>query len=187
MEFYNELVSNGLLDQYGQPITGNAKRTRHIGLELEANAIITNDFAVYGNVSVSRNTLINYTSYIDTAGNTIDNGISLDGNTLGGFPELLGNIRATYATDNFSVVLLGQYVGSQYTDNFQLASREISPYFIVNGWLSYRMRNFLSLSSVDFKLYANNLLNRLYIAHGEGIYFYPAATRNFFVTCSVDF
>ncbi|MCL5268583.1 MAG: TonB-dependent receptor [Bacteroidetes bacterium] len=186
MEFYNELVSNGLLDQYGQPITGNAKRTRHVGLELEANAIITNNFALYGNISVSRNKLIEYTSYIDTTGNTIANGISLDGNTLGGFPELLGNIRATYATDNFSAVLLGQYVGSQYTDNFQLASREISPYFIVNGWLSYRIRDFLSLSSVDFKLYVNNLLNRLYIAHGEGIYFYPAATRNFFITCSVD-
>ncbi len=186
MEFYNELVSNGLLDQYGQPITGNAKRTRHIGLELETNAIISKNFALYGNISVSRNKLIDYTSYINTAGNTIDNGISLNGNTLGGFPELLGNVRATYATDDFSVVLLGQYVGSQYTDNFQLASREISPYFILNGWLSYRFHNFLSLSSVNFKLYVNNLLNRLYIAHGEGIYFYPAATRNFFISCSVE-
>ncbi len=186
MEFYNELVSNGLLDQYGQPITGNAKRTRHIGLELEVNAILTKEFALYGNVSLSRNRLINYTSYTDTLGNPIASGISLDGNRISGFPELLGNIRASYVDDGFSIVLLGQYVGSQYTDNFQLASRKVDPYFIVNGWLSYRINNFLSLSSIELKLYVNNLLNRIYITHGEGDYFFPAAARNFFLNCSVS-
>lgn len=186
MEFYNELVSNGLLDQYGQPITGNAKRTRHIGLELEGNAIITPQFALYGNISFSNNKLIDYTSYIDTNGTTVPNGISLDGNRISGFPDLLGNIRATYATGGFSLILLGQYVGSQYTDNFNLASRKVDPYFVASAWISYRLDNFLSASSVDFKLYVNNLLNRIYIAHGEGIYFYPAATRNFFLSCTVN-
>lgn len=186
MEFYNELVSNGLLDQYGQPITGNAKRTRHVGVELEGNAVITNHFALYGNLSISRNRLINYTSYIDTAGNTVPNGISLNGNRISGFPDFLGNIRATFTTGGFSVVLLGQYVGSQYTDNFNLASRKVDPYFVANAWVSYRLNNFLPTSSVDFKLYVNNLLNRIYIAHGEGIYFYPAATRNFFLSCTIN-
>ena len=186
MEFYNELVSNGLLDQYGQPITGNAKRTRHVGLELEGNAIITKNFALYGNVSFSSNKLIEYASYIDTLGNAVPGGISLNGNRLSGFPELMGNIRATYTNGGLAVVLLGQYVGSQYTDNFNLASRMVDPYFIANTWISYRLDRFLSMSSVEFKLYVNNLLDRVYIAHGEGIYFFPAATRNFFLSCTVN-
>ncbi len=186
MEFYNELVSNGLLDQYGQPITGNAKRTRHIGLELEANVVLTHNFALYGNLTLSRNELIKYTTYTDTAGNTVMDGISLDGNTISGFPDFMGNIRATYASDGLLIVLLGQYVGSQYTDNFDLPSRELDPYFVLNGWISYRFADLLSLPSVTLKLYVNNLLNRIYVPHGEGIYFYPAATRNFFLNCSVD-
>ena len=186
MEFYNELVSNGLLDQYGQPITGNAKRTRHIGFELDGSAIVTPNFSLYGNVSFSSNKLIDYTSYIDTLGNPVPGGISLNGNTISGFPGFLGNIRATYAVGGLSVVLLGQYVGSQYTDNFNLASRKLSPYFVANAWVSYRLEHFLSASSVDFKLYVNNLLDRLYIPHGEGIYFYPAATRYFYLSCSVN-
>lgn len=186
MEFYNELVSNGLLDQYGQPITRNAKRTRHIGIELEAGTNLTEAFSLYGNLSLSRNRFVDYTTYNDTSGEPITSGISLNGNRIAQFPELLGNVRASYSANRISVVLLGQYVGSQYTDNFQLASREIDPYFIVNGWLSYKIENLLSLSAVEFKLYVNNLFNRIYIAHGEGIYFYPAATRNFFLNCSIN-
>ncbi len=189
MDFYNELVSNGQVDQYGQPIVGNAPRTQHIGLELEGGAIITPSFSLYGNATFSRNRIIRYVYYqsqTDNLGNTITVPDTLDGNTLGGFPGFLGNIRATYASNGFSVVLLGQYVGSQYTDNFQSPLDEISPYFVLNGWVSYRFEHFLSLSSVQLKLYVNNLLNRNYIAHGEGIYFFPAATRNSFLSCTVN-
>ncbi len=189
MEFNNELVSNGILDQYGQPIDGNAERTRHIGLEIETNANLTNEFSVYGNLSIGRNRIIHYIYYetdTDSLGNTFTILDTLDGNRIGGFPELLGNVRATYKSGGFSIVLLGQYVGSQYTDNFQSAVDEIDPYFVVNGWISYRLNNFLSSSSVEFKLYCNNLMNRLYIAHGEGEYFYPAATRTFFLNCSIN-
>lgn len=189
MEFSNELVSNGVLDQYGQPVDGNAPRTRHIGLEFETTAILTNEFSIYGNLSLSKNKIIHYSYYetkTDSLGNAVTIPDTLDGNRIGGFPELLGNIRATYSSGGLSIVLLGQYVGSQYTDNFQSALNEIGPYFVVNGWISYRLDKFLSLSSVEFKLYCNNLLNRSYIAHGEGEYFYPAATRSFFINCSIN-
>jgi iron complex outermembrane recepter protein len=186
MEFYNELVSNGLLDQYGQPITGNAKRTRHVGIELEASAAPIPHFSLYGNVTWSRNKLIEYTSFTDTAGNAIPAGISLDGNRISGFPELLGNLRVTYTTNGFSASLLGQYVGSQFTDNFNLASRTVDPYFVANAWISYKFDRFLSGSQADFTLYVNNLLDRIYIAHGEGIFFFPAATRNFVLSCTIN-
>jgi iron complex outermembrane receptor protein len=186
MEFYNELVDNGLLDQYGVPITENAERTRHAGLELEGNTILTKGFSVYGNLTVSSNRFVHYQSHNDISGNTLTSPMTLDGNEIGGFPELLGNIRATYSSEGFSIVLLGQYVGSQYTDNFQSSLDEIDPYFVMNGWISYKVNNFLSFSSIELKLYGNNLLNKIYVAHGEGEYFYPAATRNFFLNCSVN-
>lgn len=186
MEFYNELVENGLLDQYGQPITENAERTRHVGIELEANTTLADVFSIYGNLTFSSNRLVHYESHNDIYGNTLTIPIALDGNTIGGFPGVLGNIRVTYTANGFSIVLLGQYVGSQYTDNFESSPHEIDPYFIVNGWVSYKLNNFLSMSSIELKLYVNNLLDKLYIAHGEGEYFYPAATRNSFLNCSIN-
>jgi len=186
MEFYNELVDNGLLDQYGQPITENAQRTRHIGLELQASEMVTDEFSIYGNITASSNRFVHYESHNDVSGETLTTPLTLDGHVIGGFPKFLGNIRGTYSSKGFSVVLLGQYVGSQFTDNFESPVDKIDPYFVINGWFSYKINNFLSLSSVELKLYCNNLLNKLYIAHGEGEYFYPAATRNFFLDCSVN-
>jgi iron complex outermembrane receptor protein len=189
MEFYDELVSNGILDQYGQPVDGNAQRTRHMGLEIEASMPVTSGLSFYGNLSLSRNRIIHYIYYesqTDSVGNSVPIPDTLDGNRLGGFPEILGNIRANYALNGLSIVLLGQYIGSQYTDNFQSSLHEIDSYFILNGWISYRVRKILSLSSIELKFYCNNLLNKLYIAHGEGEYFYPAATRNFFFNLSIS-
>ncbi|MGB9592302.1 MAG: TonB-dependent receptor domain-containing protein, partial [Candidatus Kryptoniota bacterium] len=58
MEFFDELVSNGKLDQYGMPITGNASRTRHVGLEIESSYMLLKDFSLYGNLTLSSNKLI---------------------------------------------------------------------------------------------------------------------------------
>ncbi len=186
MEFYNELVSNGLLDQYGQPITGNAKRTRHIGLELEGSAALSHAFSLYGNLALSRNTLIDYTSYTDSLGNAVPAGVSLDGNKISGSPEIIGNLRLLYEFGNFTGMVLGQYVGPQFTDNFNMASRRVDPYFVANAWLSYKFTNLIQLSSVELRFSVNNLFNRVYVSHGEGVYFFPAATRTFFLGCTVN-
>jgi hypothetical protein len=37
MDFKNEIVSNGMLDNVGQPISGNAGKSIHKGMELQLN------------------------------------------------------------------------------------------------------------------------------------------------------
>ncbi|MGC8594716.1 MAG: TonB-dependent receptor [Candidatus Kryptoniota bacterium] len=186
MEFFDELVSNGKLDQYGMPITGNASRTRHVGLEIESSYMLLKDFSLYGNLTLSSNKLIRYTVYSDAYGNTVPGGISLDGNTIGGFPSLIGNVRVTYSHNSFSTSLLGQYIGPQYSDNYDLAERKISSYFIINAWVSYQITNIPFLSGLTVKAYVNNILDKMYIAHGEGEYFYPAAGRTYFLNVALN-
>ena len=186
MEFFDELVSNGKLDQYGMPITGNASRTRHVGLEIETSYSPLSNLSLYGNLTFSSNKLIHYTVYADAYGNTVPGGISLDGNIIGGFPSLIGNVRATYSNGSFSTSLLGQYVGQQYSDNYDLAERKISSYFIINAWVSYQFANIPLLSGVTMRAYVNNILDKMYIAHGEGEYFYPAAGRTYFLNVALN-
>ena len=38
MDFSDEIVKSGQVDRFGQPVTGNAERTRHLGLELSVSA-----------------------------------------------------------------------------------------------------------------------------------------------------
>jgi iron complex outermembrane receptor protein len=173
MEFADELVKSGQVDIFGQPVTGNAERSRHIGLELEGAVNVWENITVSGNFTVSRNRLVRYT-VLD------DNGmpVTLDGNPIAGFPDVLGNLRGTYRGDQVTGSVSVKYVGSFYTDNFKNPQNRNDAYTVVNAQLLYTVPHVLG---VDFTLRGEvrNLLNRLYFMSGEGNAFFPAAERNY--------
>ena len=51
MEFTDELVKSGAVDIFGQPVTGNAERTRHIGIELDGSSTLTANISLSGNAT----------------------------------------------------------------------------------------------------------------------------------------
>ena len=55
MLFENEIVKNGKLDRFGQPITGNVDQTTHAGIEVSAILKVVKGFEIIGNVSYSKN------------------------------------------------------------------------------------------------------------------------------------
>ena len=173
MEFADELVKSGQVDIFGQPVTGNAERTRHIGLEFEGAINLTSNVALSGNFTLSRNRLVRY-RIID------DNGalVPLDGNPIAGFPDVLGNLRCTYRDDRFTGSLSVKYVGNFYTDNFENALNRNDAYTVMNAEILYRAPRVLG---VDFALRGEvrNLFSTLYFMNGEGDAFFPAAERNY--------
>ena len=55
MIFENEIVKNGKLDRFGQPITGNVESTIHAGVELSAVLKLYDGFEMFGNATYSKN------------------------------------------------------------------------------------------------------------------------------------
>ena len=55
MLFENEIVKNGKVDRFGQPITGNVDQTTHFGFEVNSVLKILNEIEVFGNASYSKN------------------------------------------------------------------------------------------------------------------------------------
>ncbi|MBI2619275.1 MAG: TonB-dependent receptor [Ignavibacteriales bacterium] len=185
MEFTNEIIKSGRLDRFGQPVTGNAERTRHLGVEVTATARM-GAVEVHGNMTISRNRLTRYTVY--------DAGVpfSLDGNAIAGFPDVLGNVRLSYASHGFNAAVSVQHVGSFYTDNFQdpdggktEPDRTVDAYTVAYAWLGYRIPSVPFAQGIEARLQVNNLLNTIYASHGEGGDFFPAATRNVFASLRV--
>ncbi len=173
MEFADELVKSGQVDIFGQPVTGNAERTRHIGLELEGAIDVTTNVALSGNFTLSRNRLVRY-RIVDDNGSLV----SLDGNPIPGFPDMLGNLRCTYRDDRFTGSLSIKYVGSFYTDNYENAVNRNDAYTVMSAEILYHAPRVLG---VDFALRGEvrNLFNTLYFMNGEGDAFFPAAERNY--------
>jgi iron complex outermembrane receptor protein len=178
MEFYDELVKSGQVDIFGQPVTGNADRSRHVGLELEATAA-SGGWFVGGNFTLSRNRLVSH-SLVDAGGSRV----ALDGNPVAGFPDLMGNIRVGYAAGPVSASVLTKFVGPFYTDNTRDDARRNPSYWVSNAEILVRPG--VSGFPAGLRLEVRNLFNRLYFQNGEGEAFFPAAERNFLVGVTAE-
>jgi len=182
MEFRDELVDNGKLDIFGVPVTGNADRTRHIGIELTARQKLSESFDASGNLTLSSNRLIKYQDYDEN-----DQLVSLDGNPISGFPDILANVRVAYHTADCSVALSGRHVGSFYTDNTKDGQKKVDAYTVFDLDGSYEIRRDVSGLSLTVRGQVRNLFDKLYMASGQGIEFFPAAERNFTIALTFGF
>jgi len=179
MEFTDELVKSGQVDIFGQPVTGNAGRTRHYGVEIDGAVAVTDAFTVSGNFTLSRNRLISYQTY--SPGGAVS---TLDGNPIAGFPDVLGNLRVTYRQEHLSSSLLVKYVGAFHTDNFNIAANSTDAYAVLNVEVVSTLPPFLG-TGITLRAEVRNVLNTLYLASGEGNSFFPGAERNVLVGMAV--
>ncbi len=114
MLFNDEIVKDGQVDRFGQPTTGNVGRSVHMGTELSAIVKFwENRFEVFGNATISRNTIEEGKLFIDDV-----NFIDLGGNRITGFPDFLANVGLAFQQSGFYLRLTGKYVGEFYSDNY---------------------------------------------------------------------
>lgn len=185
MSFNDEIIKSGQLDRFGQPVTGNAEKTLHQGIELSIVANAMASLEIQANATLSKNRLEKYTVYQGSMP------VSLDGNTIAGFPDFLGNARITYRNGGFLFSLSIQHVGEFYTDNFQSSNnpnpaRTVDAYTVVHGWISYKLPIQPLGQELEVRFQVNNLFNKYYAAHGEGGEFFPAADRNIFASLRLN-
>ena len=179
MEFTNELVPNGKLNRFGIPIVGNADRTRHIGFELDGSVRLPYSFSLSGNWSISSNKIIKET-YLDVDSTGAAFSTKLDGNPIGGFPGIMGNLFLNYQSDKATLSLSAKYVGSFYTDNFKLEANKNDAYTVFNIEGIYKLPT-VAGASLTLRGEVRNLFNTLYMQTGIADLFFPAAERNFII------
>ncbi len=198
MAFKDEIIKRGMVDRFGSPKTGNADRTTHAGVELSGELRPIKNVFMNLNLSYMRNEVNKgfiYMRYRDPITNQRKVAqIDLSGFRIPNSPELIGNIRLSYDNDVVFLSLSANYVGKQFTDNFDNKLNEllakypkmvnyndnvVPDYFVMNFDARYKF-DLPMLGKVTLFGRVNNLLNRLYAAHGIGNEFFPAAERNFF-------
>jgi iron complex outermembrane receptor protein len=180
MEFTDELVRSGQRDIFGVPVDGNAPRTRHYGMEVELSSVLAEGvFGVLkasGHATLSRNVIVEYN--LQQSDGTA---VSLAGNPIAGFPDVMGAARLSFERENFFVSLAGRHVGAFYTDNLQDEFRKNDAYTVFSLDAAYTFKQVFGLKSLRLRAQVNNLFNTLYASGGVGNEFFPAAERNVFV------
>jgi iron complex outermembrane receptor protein len=198
MLFDHEIVKQGQVDRFGQPVTGNMDKTVHSGIELNGLLKLTRNFEFILNGTFSRNrilkgkTFVGYSSPL-TGADTVGS-ISLNGNRISGFPDFLlsGSVRVNFG--GLTSILTARYVGKYYSDNYDknlksyleaypgfnsYTDNVVDPYFAADIFASYEFKLPASLNSLKISARVNNLFDSMYAAYAIGGEFFPAAERNF--------
>ena len=187
MEFTDELVKSGQVDIFGNPVYGNAPRTRHLGVEVDGTFRLLDQFVMSGNAALSLNKIIEFSTIIldsTIAGVNYSHKKKLDNNPIAGFPSFVGNVRFTYEYEGISASLLGKYVGSFHTDNFNTSKNTNDAYSVFNFESVYVLPK-LGDAEISLRGEVRNVLNTLYLQNGEGNAFFPAAERNYLIGLTV--
>jgi iron complex outermembrane receptor protein len=189
MNFEDEIVKNGKVDRFGQPITGNVERTVHTGAEINFVYNFWNKFRLFGNANYSSNKIINGKYFINE--NEV---IDISDNSISGFPDFLANIGLQFRDDNFFFQLTGKYVGAFYSDNFDSKISDYlttypgfidykdnlnEEYFTFDLLGSYELNLFNAANNSKIYIQINNVFSKLYSSFAIGKEFFPAATRSF--------
>jgi iron complex outermembrane recepter protein len=208
LDFRNEIVPSGAIDPYGVPITGNAGRSSHVGLELEGLVRHRGGLELSGNVSLSRNRFDEYREYVyDYAAGAIVDTLDHSGNTIALFPSRMANVTVGYRRGGAGAGLTLVATGKQYLDNTEDNRKDpalraapgyqkklIPEHAVLNANLTLdltALQSFLGARRVTLDFRVLNLTDLHYETSGyvydEIPYFYPAAGRNAFVSLKAEF
>ena len=183
MNFQNEIIPYGGADDDGNPIRGNADETIHRGVELSVKTELPYNLFFDGNLSYNDNYFQKFIMK-DWAGD-----IDFSGNTIAGFPEVLGNAKISYKTSSLILSVQIQHVGKQYTDNTEDENRTVNAFNTANAYIIYRLKN-IGIEHVELSARVNNIFDKKYETAGYydpwggsdwsgANYYFPAAQRNF--------
>lgn len=199
MDYDNQLILIGEINDVGAPVRTNVSDSYRMGIELEGAARITNFLSWGGNVTISRNKVAEFTEYLmdwdafeleETKFRNTDIAFS---------PNLTGNSRLSFNRSNFRAELQSQFVSRQYLDNTRNTDRSIDPYLVNNIRLHYDLDLVPMAGKIRVSLLVNNVLNEMYESNGytygfisggqefrENVY-YPQAGRHFLAQVSFMF
>lgn len=182
MNYTDQLVLTGKLDNVGNPIRANVGKSYRTGVELSGLIRINNQLMWNANVTLSTNKNKDYV--VDPSEKPRNTNIILS-------PNVIAGSQLMWSANGFQVTLMSKFVGKQYLDNTETETLTLDPYFVNDLRLGYSW-NPKGIKGIDLSLLVNNILNEEYesngATYGDGIaYYFPQAGINFLGMITVKF
>lgn len=195
MQYNNQLVLTGALDNVGEYLRENVDKSYRLGLELDASIVLTEQLSLVSNFALSKNKIQDLTINRDDA---VQN---LNDTNIAFSPDLITTHALEYAPNTkFRAALIGKYVGEQYLSNTDTEASKLDSYFVTDFNFTYTLPVNNVFDSIVFTGMVNNLFDLEYVDRGftyldtwsgptatEIQGYYPQATRNFLLGMTLMF
>ena len=200
MEYKDQLVLTGAIDEVGAPIRQNVGKSRRVGIELELKMKLLPNWMWQPNLALSRNQNLDF--YFKRDG-VLEN---LGKTQLAYSPSLVGGSAIIYVpSTRFQIGLLSKYVGKQYMGNIDSENSTLEAYFVndLNAVLTWKPNKWFS--EIQWSFLINNIFDKRYESNGyfytyddswsvpgqvttiEGAGYYPQAGINFLTGLMIKF
>jgi len=200
MDYKDQLVLTGALDAVGAPIRQNVGQSRRIGIEVEAQWQLLDQFIWKPNFALSNNQNLDFYFKRDGVLTPLNN------TNLAYSPKFIAGNAFIYApTTNFQIGLLSKYVGEQYMGNIDSENSLLDAYFVSDISAVWTWQPKYGFESIQWSVLINNVFNAQYESNGyfytyddswsdpgqittiEGSGYYPQAGINFLTGVTVRF
>jgi iron complex outermembrane receptor protein len=192
MNYQNQLVLTGALNDVGSPIFTNSGKSYRVGLEIESVIALTDKWIVNPNVTYSQNKNRDFVFQRDGVLQNLGN------TTIAFSPDWVVGNRITYTPiKDMQLSFLSKFVSDQYMGNIDSNRSTLEAYFVNDLNVSYDWKINKGVKSIVFSALVNNVFNLKYESNGyfytydddwttpgsvttiEGAGFYPQAGINF--------
>ena len=200
MNYENQLVLTGALDDVGSPIRENSGKSYRAGIEIESAFKVSEKINLAGNVSFSENKNLDYVSRFDgELMNLGDTDISYS-------PSFISSLALNYSPNSkLDLSLLNKHVGEQFMSNNGSSFSKLDSYSVTDLNFRYTFDELYLFDELSINLLINNLFSAEYVSNGyyytyddtwtdenmittiEGTGYYPQATRNFLFGVGIKF
>lgn len=200
MQYKNQLVLTGALNDVGSPIFTNSGHSYRYGIEIESVIKIINKLTFRPNITLSQNK--NKDFYFQR-----DGVLQNLGNTNIAFsPDIIFGNSTTYSpVKNLNISLLNKFVGKQFMGNIDSDKSVLKAYNVHDLNVAYMWNINKGIESITFSALINNLFDYKYESNGyfytydddfstpgvittiEGAGFYPQAGINFLAGAAIKF
>ena len=201
MDYTNQLVLTGALNDVGSAIRTNVPDSYRAGIELSGRWQINELLSWNANFTWSNNRIQSFTEVLYDYAFSDDRFVVTylyEDTPISFSPDVVAASDLTLIHKGFTAQLLNKYVGKQFLDNTGNKDRVIPSYFVTDLRLGYQFsRDYLK--NVGLNIMVNNLLNTLYSSNGytwgylfEGFHYqqnnyYPQAGTNYLLGLSLKF
>ncbi|MEP2058298.1 MAG: TonB-dependent receptor [Maribacter litoralis] len=196
MNYKDQLVLTGGLNDVGAPLRENVGDSYRFGLEVDANIRLGDKFNLRPNIAISDNK--NKDFFIDR-----DDELQGLGDTNIAFSPgfVAGNILSYMPCEALNLSLYSKFVGEQYLSNTDTEASKLDSYFTNDFNVTYEIKMNTFVKSIVVSGLVNNVFNEKYVSNGytyvdswstpgnsfEVQGYYPQAGTNFLLGATVNF
>ncbi len=191
MDYKNQLVLTGELDDVGAPLRANSGKSFRTGIEIDAEIKLAKKFSVRPNIALSINKNRDFITSRDGAL------VNLGNTNISYSPSVVaGNMFIFEPAKGLQLNFLSKYVGEQYLGNIDSELSKLDSFFVNDLNIVYEIKNIPVFKSIVLTALVNNIFDVKYESNGyfftydddfsnpgtittiEGVGYYPQAGIN---------